>query len=131
MSCSPDDVTPTTPVDDTPVNKMTATLLKQGVLMGVNHTASGTASIYEDNGNKIIFFDPFMSENGPDLKVYLSKDQKASEYIRLGQLKSTNGSQSYQIPAGTEISQYQFVHIWCEKYSVEFGGKFWRVEGNG
>ena len=44
--------------------------------MGVGHTVSGTVKIYDDAGKKAVVLDPFSSQNGPDLKIYLSKDQK-------------------------------------------------------
>jgi hypothetical protein len=99
---------------------MNATLLKTGMLTGINHTVSGTASIYVDQAKRLLVLDPFMSQNGPDLKVYLSKDAGAKEYLRLGALKSTMGKQAYEIPSGYDLKNYQFVHIWCEKFSVEF-----------
>jgi hypothetical protein len=119
-ACDTEDNTPTTPVVDDPFDESTATLVSTGNIMGVNHTVSGSASIFESNGKFIVVLDPFSSQNGPDLKVYFSKDVKASAYLRLGDLKSTMGRQSYAIPDNTDINQYPFVHIWCEKFSVEF-----------
>lgn len=120
FACDPEDATPTTPVEDDPFDESTATLISEGTIMGVNHTVSGTASIFESNGKYVVVLDPFSSQNGPDLKVYFSKDVGASEYIRLGNLKSTMGRQSYAIPANTNINDFNYVHIWCEKFSVEF-----------
>jgi hypothetical protein len=82
---------------------------------------SGTAAIYDSNGKKILLLDPFSTDNGPDLKVYLSKTENASSYIKLDKLKSTMGKQSYTIPDGTNLSEYNYVHIWCEQFSVDFG----------
>lgn len=118
-ACQVDENTPVTPVSDT-FDPTTAVLIKQGTLMGVGHTASGVASVYESNGKYTVYFNPFSSQNGPDLKVYLSKDVDASEYIRLGKLKSIMGMQSYEVPSGVSVKDYQYVHIWCEKYSVVF-----------
>lgn len=120
VACGGDDETPTKPVNDI-FDPTTATLLKEGMLMGVGHTVTGTVKLYDDAGTKVIQFDPFMSQNGPDLKVYLSKDVAAAEFIRLGELKSVTGKQSYQIPAGTDVTAYGYLHIWCEEFSVEFG----------
>ena len=122
-SCSEDDNnTPTTPVDDS-FDPMEAgvTPLKQGTLTGVGHSVSGTASIYDDVGKKVIVLDPFSSQNGPDLKVYLSTDQNATKYISLGALKSTSGKQSYDVTGNPDLSQYKFVLIWCQQFSVLFG----------
>lgn len=69
---------------------------------------------------RTVVLDPYNSQNGPDLKVYLSKSDDAAEYINLGQLKSTMGKQSYTVPAGVKVNEYAYVLIWCEQYSVLF-----------
>ncbi len=119
-SCKEDEATPTTPIDDA-FNPATATLIKSGAFVGVGHTVSGTAAIYEGAGKKTVLLDPYSSQNGPDLKIYLSKDEMASSYISLGKLKSTDGKQSYEIPNNTDIATYKFVLVWCEQFTVIFG----------
>ena len=119
-SCQTEENTPTGPINDG-FDTSKAMLVKKGTMMGIGHTVSGDASIYILDGKHTVVLDPYSSQNGPDLKVYLSKDVKASSYIRLGNLKSTSGKQSYDVPAGTDITQYNFVHVWCEQFSVEFG----------
>ena len=119
-SCKEDDATPSAPINDN-FNPSTATLLKSGSLTGIGHTVSGTVALYDTGSEKIILLDPFSSQNGPDLKVYLSKDQNASSYISLGILKSTTGKQSYAIPGNPDVTDYNYVMIWCEQFSVVFG----------
>jgi hypothetical protein len=63
----------------------------------------------------------FSSTNGPDLYVYLSTDDSASEFVNLGQLKANKGNQNYEIPEGTDIEKYDKVLIWCKAFSVLFG----------
>jgi hypothetical protein len=119
LACDTEEATPTAPVND---NFMTdkATLVTTGSIMGVNHTVSGTASLYVLDGQYTLVLDPFQSQNGPDLKVYLSKDVGASSFVRLGNLKSTSGKQSYTIPGSVQINEYPYCHVWCEQFSVEF-----------
>jgi hypothetical protein len=119
LSCQPDDNVPVIPANDN-FDTSTATLVKKGMFVGIGHVASGTASLYDSIGTRVIVLDPYSSQNGPDLKVYLSKDEGASEYINLGNLKSTMGKQVYPIPGGTDIVQFKYVHIWCEKFTVVF-----------
>jgi hypothetical protein len=119
LSCQPDDNVPVIPADDN-FDTSTATLVKKGMIMGVGHTASGTASLYDSLGVRVVVLDPYSSQNGPDLKVYLSKDEAASDYINLGNLKSTMGKQVYSIPAATNIAEYKYMHVWCEKFTVIF-----------
>lgn len=120
VACQVEDAAPTTPIVNNTFDPAVATLLKTGMLVGINHTASGMASIYDSNGKKVVYLNPYSSENGPDLKIYLSKDADASEYINLGPLKSTMGMQAYDIPATVDISKYSYVHVWCEKFTVVF-----------
>ena len=120
FSCTADNVTPAMAVVDT-FDPTQATLLRQGMLAGVNHSVSGHVAVYDDHGTLVVLLDPYTSQSGPDLKVYLSKDVSASEYIKLGNLKSTTGKQSYRVPGSPDIIQYNFVHIWCEQFTVVFG----------
>lgn len=121
VSCAIEENTPVKLADDM-FDETTATVLKQGTLIGIGgHTANGTATLYDSDGKKFVVLDPYMSQNGPDLKIYLSKDVNASSYLNLGALKSTMGKQVYAVPGNPNITQYPYVHIWCEQYSVEFG----------
>jgi hypothetical protein len=123
ISCNEEENnTPTQPVND-PFDPMgmDITILKQGTLVGVGHTVSGTVKVYDDDGEKVVVLDPFTSQNGPDLKVYLSTDEKATKYVNLGELKSTTGKQSYNTEGMPDLSEYKFVLIWCQEFSVLFG----------
>jgi hypothetical protein len=121
LACQPELTTPTVPMSGVQIDFTGIAPLKQGMFTGIGgHTASGTVYIYEKSGKKYNVFDPYSSEAGPDLKVYLSKDEGASEYIRIGQLLSTMGKQTYEIMGSPDLKSYPFVHIWCEKFSVEF-----------
>lgn len=92
------------------------------------HKGSGKVEILSTNGAEIIRFTNFEATNGPDLEVWLvdkanpktSDDVKASKWISLGPLKGNKGNQSYQIPAGTNISSYKSVVIWCKQFGVLF-----------
>ncbi len=122
VCCSEENATPTAPLTtNNDFDPSMATLIKSGTLVGVGHTVSGTAALYESAGKKVVLLDPFSSQNGPDLKVYLSKDQNASQYISLGKLKTTTGKQSYEVPGNPDVTDYDFVLIWCEQFSVLFG----------
>lgn len=123
ISCSEtEDNTPANPIDDNfDPTGMQVTLVRKGTLMGIGHAVEGSANVYSDAGQLVLVLDPFMSQNGPDLKVYLSKDEKASEYLNLGPLKSITGKQSYDISGMPDLDQYKFAMIWCQQFSVLFG----------
>ncbi len=84
-------------------------------------TVSGQAKIYLKNGKYILALENFVTSNGPDLKVYLSKDKGPAEFIKLSDLKSTNGNQLYDIPAMPDFIEYKYALIHCERYNHLFG----------
>ena len=84
-------------------------------------TVSGQARIYLKNGKFILALENFVTSNGPDLKVYLSKDKGPTEFIKLSDLKSTNGNQLYDIPSMPNFIEYKYALIHCERYNHLFG----------
>jgi hypothetical protein len=42
-------------------------------------------------------------------------------HLYLGRLKASIGNQNYPIPAGTDITKYDTVLIWCRAFSILFG----------
>jgi len=64
----------------------------------------------------------FNSESGPGLFVYLSNSASSvSDGISLGELKSNEGTQSYIVEEGIELSTYDYVIIYCKPFGVPFG----------
>jgi len=120
-SCTPQNITPTVPVTKpTALDTTKAQLLKKGMFVGLDGPTSGLASIYNQSGSTYVLLNPFESHSGPDLKVYISKDINANDYIRLGNLQATSGRQVYSVPSGNTIADFNYVHIWCQAYSVDF-----------
>jgi hypothetical protein len=96
-----------------------------GTFIGVNdgiHNAEGLAKVIRlDDASMILRLENFKATNGPDLYVYLSTDNSASDFVNLGRLKGNIGNQNYDIPEGTEFSRYDTVLIWCQAFSALFG----------
>jgi Electron transfer DM13 len=96
-----------------------------GEFVGVNdgiHNAEGQVKVLRLNdGTNFLRLEEFKATNGPDLYVYLSVDKSASDFVNLGRLKGNVGNQNYEIPEGTNLSQYATVLIWCQAFSVLFG----------
>jgi hypothetical protein len=93
-----------------------------GSFRGVgSEKVSGEAKIFLANNGYMLKLENFNTSNGPDLKVYLSKASTPQSFISLGDLKSTNGNQVYNIPAMPDFTQYRFVLIHCERYNHLFG----------
>jgi hypothetical protein len=63
----------------------------------------------------------FSTTNGPDLKVYLSKEIHPLSFIKLGDLKSIGGNQVYDIIGSPDFMQYKYALIHCEQYNHLFG----------
>ena len=86
------------------------------------HEVDGVVKVIPvDSGAQILRLENFKATNGPDLYVYLSKDKSASDFINVGRLKGNVGNQNYEIPAGTDLSKYNTVLIWCRAFSFLFG----------
>jgi len=91
----------------------------------------GTWSLVQREGKTFVkFSDDFKTKNGPDLKIFLSpksaedvKGKTAVEgSLNLGVLKSNKGTQEYEIPPGTDLSQFSTILVHCEAYSILWGG---------
>jgi hypothetical protein len=105
-------------------------ILSQGQIMGIDsfHQGTGQATIYQlPEGGQVLRFEEFDVTNGPDLHVILVKNPNpvnsadvGQDYLDLGSLKGNIGSQNYDIPAGTDLSQYQSVVIYCVPFQVVF-----------
>ena len=90
-------------------------------IMGTaGHPASGIVRVIQTTSGQIIRYENFETINGPDLHVYLAKDFDAHEYIDLGPIKGTSGSINYEVPAGTNLSEYRYVMYWCVPFGVLF-----------
>lgn len=84
------------------------------------HPASGTVRIVQADGKNYVRYENFKTINGPDIYVYLSKDQDAHDFVNLGKVKATEGNINYEIPADVDPSQYSYVLTWCKTFGVLF-----------
>ncbi len=94
----------------------TAVLQKTGIFNnGPYGSVRGEANILLTSTRYDLKLMNFNSSNGPDLRVYLSKEMIPVSYIDLGPLKATGGNQLYPINGMPEIAQYKFVLIHCRQ----------------
>ena len=110
-------------IEASPNDNSQATLISQGSFMNADgfHKTKGTVKIVEKESKRYVVFEDFEATNGPDLKVYLSNDKEASDYISLGDLKGNIGNQQYELPSEENLENYEYALIWCEQFSVLFG----------
>jgi hypothetical protein len=101
----------------------TAAIVKmQGTFIGIgSEQVSGQAKIYLQNGKYHLALQSFSTTNGPDLKVYLSQKAEPFNFIKLGDLKSTNGNQVYNILETVDFTKYKYALIHCERFNHLYG----------
>jgi hypothetical protein len=85
------------------------------------YNASGTVEVYDNGTSRTLAFKGFKGENGPDLKVYLSTDLSAGDFVSLGALTAVSGDFNYTLDTTVDLEKYRNVLIWCEDFSVLFG----------
>jgi hypothetical protein len=84
------------------------------------HKAAGDYEIAEVNGKQQIKLTPdFGVDQAPDLYLVLATSETPdARSVYVAKLKSATGSQSYDIPKGTDLSKYTKLLVWCKKFNV-------------
>ncbi|MFT3678891.1 MAG: DM13 domain-containing protein [Ferruginibacter sp.] len=100
----------------------TAQLKFRGIFSsGPYGNTSGVARIYTKNNAYTLVLDSFSVSSGPDLHVYISKEKQPVNFIDLGVLRTTNGTQVYTIQGMPDFMQYNFALIHCQQFNHLFG----------
>lgn len=115
---TPDDVIAPPPPIDTTVSKV---LYSGNFQNGPFGTTMGVVKVIETGGKTELRFERFQVSSGPDLKVYLAKEQQPLNFLRLGNLKGLMGDQAYEVPAGTNLADYPYALVHCERFNHLFG----------
>jgi hypothetical protein len=108
-------------------SRRTNLLLSRGRFASLEHETTGVAQVIElPGGRRVLTLTRFKTDNGPDLRVYLSsadanQDSAGDAHIDLGGLKGNVGDQQYQIPRGADLERLAKVLVWCRAFSVGFG----------
>lgn len=112
--------------------EQSAKAIETGTFHGKVHNTSGRATIYKESDGKLVLrLTNFKTSNGPDVHVILIAAKNAeddanflksgTERVELGMLKGNEGDQNYDIPANTDLSKFQTVSIYCERFNANFG----------
>jgi hypothetical protein len=101
------------------------TQIARGTFQSIDHPGTGTAAVIKlTSGKRVLTLTRFETDNGPDLRVYLSTGNRAGaelgDFKDLGALKGNKGSQQYEIPPDVNIRRFSTVVIWCRAFSVAF-----------
>lgn len=100
--------------------------LARGRFVALAHSGSGTAAVVElSGGGRKLTLTDFETDNGPDLRVYVSTEDPArsgevGDFEDLGALKGNVGDQQYDIPKDVDLGRFSNVVIWCRAFSVGF-----------
>jgi len=119
--CAPEDTVPTEALDEMVSGSLEQISSHPFVESG--HSVSGTVTTFKDSmsGEYTYELSSFNSQNGPDLRIYISQDLQASTFVDLGALKSTNGNLVYTATADQLSSiDAQYLLIWCRAADVLF-----------
>lgn len=104
-------------------------VLKSGSFQGKAHPTLGSVQITEKDGQVLVTLsEDFKSDAGPQLRVVLtensnpknSRELHTGDYVDLGALKSTKGTQSYSI-SKDKVGNLNSVVIYCKPFRVIFG----------
>jgi hypothetical protein len=117
---------------DEMVHAEKAMTLYTGKFHGKVHSTEGRATVYQQADGKLLLrLTGFKTSNGPDVHVILvaAKDanddanflKSGTNQVELGKLKGNVGDQNYEIPAGTDLSKFTTVSIYCERFNANFG----------
>src|SRR5580698_9320624 len=102
--------------------------IETGTFHGQVHSTSGRVTIYKTHDKEILRITNFKTSNGPDVHVILIAADDAKdddnflksnvERVELGPLKGNEGDQNYDVPAGTDLSKFRTVVIYCERFNA-------------
>jgi hypothetical protein len=106
--------------------------LYTGILEGKAHQTSGRATIYSAPGGKeYLRLTDFTTSNGPDVHVLLARAEDQSlnqeivkgglDSVELGALKGNQGDQNYDVQTSVDLTKYNAVVIYCERFHAVFG----------
>ena len=101
--------------------------IKQGNFIELDsiHKGEGQAKFVKSDDEYSLLLENFKVTSGPDLYVYLSKENnidskdKLGEFKSLGQLKGNSGNQVYEVTE-QDAKDYNSVVIWCRRFNVLF-----------
>lgn len=100
--------------------------LARGAFVSLAHESAGTAATVQlPDGTAVLTLVDFATDNGPDLRVYLTAQDPAAgggigEFADLGALKGNVGNQQYAVGPDIDLARYTTAVIWCRAFAVAF-----------
>lgn len=99
----------------------------QGSFQTAAKPTQGNVQVKSIDGKQYLELDAnFATGNGPQVEVLLHRasvpeSYDSSDYVSLGEIKSFQGAQWYEIPEGINVNDFKSVSIWCRDFNVTFG----------
>ena len=119
-----------TPLDEPLLPGMTPErVVASGSFYKVEVRGEGAAKLYRlPDGRRILRFENFQTGENTDLFVWLSEARRpmtSSEavnapYVEIANLKSTIGTQNYEIPASVPTEKIRSIVIWCQPVAIAY-----------
>jgi hypothetical protein len=119
-----------TPLDEPLLAGMTPDrVIASGSFYKVEVRGEGTARLYRmPDGRRILRFEGFATGENTDLFVWVSEAARPttsvqainSQHIELGNLKSTLGTQNYELPASLPTEKIKSIVIWCQPVAIAY-----------
>ncbi|MBK8052569.1 MAG: DM13 domain-containing protein [Saprospiraceae bacterium] len=118
IGCSKTEVETVNEVIDT----NNAKILYTGQFMnGSSYSTKGTLTITQSSdGKRMVNMMNLMSDNGPDLRLYLAENKEALNFKEIDP-KFKNGTYSIEIPNDIDFAKHKFILVWCKRFSALFG----------
>ena len=106
--------------------------VSSGELRGIDHDASGTASVYRlPDGSLVVGLEHIDVEPGPDYHVYVAQGADRTnkdDAIYLAALRGNQGTQYYDVPReGGDVGEGWTVLVWCRAFGVPIANATQRV----
>ena len=98
-------------------------VLAQGAFHGASgHKTWGDVVVLKStDGAQVVLQSNFNFDGAPDPKVGFGAGGTYDRASQLAPLASNTGEQVYDVPAGLDLTRYDEIYIWCERYSVPLG----------
>jgi hypothetical protein len=119
-----------TPLDEPLLPGMTPDrVVASGSFYKVEVQGEGTAKLYSlADGRRILRFEGFKTGENTDLFVWLSEAARPmnsaealnTPFVEIANLKSTLGTQNYEIPASLPTEKIRSIVIWCQPVAIAY-----------
>ena len=119
-----------TPIEEPLLPGMTPDrVISSGSFYTVEVRGEGTARLYRlPDGRRILRFEGFATGENTDLFVWVSEAARpttslqalSTPHVELGNLKSTLGTQNYELPASLPTEKIKSVVIWCQPVAIAY-----------